>query len=116
MPMRATRATTGRRTAAAELKAIVANAETALTPPERIGLLGDRWALMRAEQGSVGEFLDLVLAVKQDPSETVLESGLGKVATIDSQIASEQDRARLDAVVLREFGPVYSGAESAGQA
>ena len=100
---------------AAELKAIVASAETALTPAERIGLLGDSWALMRAEQGSVGEFLDLVLAVKQDPSETVLESGLGKVATIDSQIASEQDRARLDAVVLREFGPVYSALSPQGR-
>jgi aminopeptidase N/puromycin-sensitive aminopeptidase len=92
---------------AAELKAIDANAEGALTPPERIGLLGDRWALMRAGQGSVGEFLDLVLALKQDPNEIVLESGLGKVATIDSLIASDEDRARLNAVVLREFAPVY---------
>ena len=94
---------------AAQLRAIIAGAETGLTPQERIGLLGDRWALMRAGQGSVGEFLDLMLAVNQDPNETVLESGLGKVATINSQIASEQDRARLDAAVLREFGPVYAG-------
>jgi aminopeptidase N/puromycin-sensitive aminopeptidase len=100
---------------AAELKAIVASAETALTPPERIGLLGDSWALMRAGQGSVGEFLDLVLAVKQDPSETVLESGLGKVTTINSQIASEADRARLDAVMLREFGPVYTALNPPGR-
>jgi aminopeptidase N/puromycin-sensitive aminopeptidase len=100
---------------AAELKSIVASAETELTPPERIGLLGDSWALMHAGQGSVGEFLDLVLAVKQDASETVLESGLGKVTTINSQIASEQDRARLDAVVLREFGPVYAALNPPGR-
>jgi aminopeptidase N/puromycin-sensitive aminopeptidase len=31
-----------------QLKAIVANAETRLTVEERIGLLGDRWALMQA--------------------------------------------------------------------
>jgi aminopeptidase N/puromycin-sensitive aminopeptidase len=95
-----------------EVHAIIANAETGLTPPERVGLLGDGWALMRAGQGSVGEFLDLVLAMKQDPNETVLESGLGKVATINSLIASGEDRARLDAVVLREFAPVYAALDS----
>jgi aminopeptidase N/puromycin-sensitive aminopeptidase len=100
---------------AAELNAIIAGAETELTPAERIGLLGDRWALMRAGQGSVGEFLDLVLAVKQDSSETVLESGLGKVATINSLITSEQDRARLNAVVLREFRPVYAALNPPGR-
>jgi aminopeptidase N/puromycin-sensitive aminopeptidase len=96
-------------------QAIVANAEAGLTPPERIGLLGDRWALMRAGHGTVGEFLDLVLALKQDPNEIVLESGLGKVATIDSLIASDEDRARLDAVVLREFAPVYAALNPPGR-
>jgi aminopeptidase N len=97
---------------AAELKAVMASAETGLTPPERIGLLDDRWALMRAGQGSVGEFLDLVLALKGDPNEIVVQSGLGKVSAIDSTIASDQDRARLNGVVLREFGPVYAGLNS----
>jgi aminopeptidase N/puromycin-sensitive aminopeptidase len=92
-----------------ELAALVANAETGLTPPERIGLLGDRWALMRAGQGSVGEFLDLVLAVKQDPNPTVMESALGRLETIETQIATDADRERLDAVVRREFGDVYGG-------
>ena len=68
MRTRATKGTTGRSIRPSELAAIVANAETGLTPPERIGLLGDAWALMRAGQGTVGEFLDLVLAVKQDPN------------------------------------------------
>ena len=39
---------------AEEWKAIVANVETALTPAERIGLLGDEWALMRAGQQGAG--------------------------------------------------------------
>jgi len=92
-----------------ELAALVANAETGLTPPERIGLLGDRWALVRAGQGSVGEFLDLVLAVKQDPNPTVMESAMGRLELVQTQIASDADRERLDAVVRREFGDVYAG-------
>jgi aminopeptidase N len=87
---------------------IVASAETALTPPERLGLLGDQWALVRGGQGPVGEFLDLALAVKQDPNSTVLDSALGKVETIERLIATDGDREQLDAVVRREFGPVYA--------
>jgi aminopeptidase N len=97
------------------LRAIAANAEAGLTPPERIGLLGNQWALMRAGQGNVGEFLDLMLALKQDPNEMVQESALGKVAAIDSLIASEPDRARLDAVVLREFAPIYAALDPPGK-
>ena len=91
-----------------EFAALSASAETALTPPERIGLLGDRWALMRAGQASVGDFLDLVLALKADPSADVADSALGRVGVIENQIATDADRERLDAVVRREFGPVYA--------
>ncbi|MDP9052545.1 MAG: M1 family metallopeptidase, partial [Acidobacteriota bacterium] len=90
------------------LKAIEAGAETALSVPERIGLLGDRWALMRGGQGSVGDFLDLVLAVKQDESATVMEMALGKVNSIETKLATDDDRKRMDEVVRREFAPRYA--------
>jgi len=57
-----------------EYAAIVANAETGLSAAERIGLLGDRWALMEAGHGSVGDYLDLALALKNDPNANVLET------------------------------------------
>jgi aminopeptidase N/puromycin-sensitive aminopeptidase len=91
-----------------EYAAIVAHAESGLTAPERIGLLGDRWALMRAGEGTVGEFLDLALAVKQDPDPTVMENALGRISAIGTRIAANDDRERLEAVVRREFGPVYA--------
>jgi aminopeptidase N/puromycin-sensitive aminopeptidase len=97
-----------------QLKTIVAHAETALTPPERIGLLGDEWALMRAGQGPAGDFMDLVLAVKHDPNATVMESALGRVTTIESRIATDEDRERMDKVVRREFGGVYAGLDKGG--
>ena len=94
--------------ASADYAAIVAHAETGLTPTERIGLLGDRWALMRAGDGTVGEFLDLALAVKSDSDPTLMESVLGRIDAIGVRIASDDDRPQLDAVVRREFGPVYA--------
>src|ERR1035441_11044307 len=64
--------------------------------------------MMRAGQGTVGGFLDLVLALKQDPDATVVSIGLSKVATIESQVATDEDRERLNAVVRRGFGPAYA--------
>ena len=100
----------------AQAKAITAVAETALTVPERIGFLGDRWALTQAGQASVGEYLDLALAVKADPNAPVLESVLARVGLIRNRIATDEDRAKLNALVRREFGPAYAalGAASKG--
>jgi aminopeptidase N/puromycin-sensitive aminopeptidase len=92
-----------------DLADVVAHAESSLTPPERIGLLGDRWALMRAGQGTVGEFLNLVLAVKSDPNARVLQTALGRVGTIEAWIETDAERERLEGVVRREFASVYAG-------
>jgi aminopeptidase N len=91
-----------------QYKTIVAKAETALTPPEKIGLLGDRWALVRSGQGMVGDYLDLVLALKQDPNAAVLDTVRQQIERIDADIATDADRAEFDAVVQRQFGPVYA--------
>ena len=91
-----------------QVKAITASAETALTVPERIGYLGDRWALTRAGQGSVGDYLDLALALKQDPNAEVLSTTLSTIAQIRNRIATDEDRDRLNAVVRTQFGPVYA--------
>ena len=92
----------------AQYKAIVAGAETALTPPEKIGLLGDRWALVRSGQGRVGDYLDLVLALKQDPNAAVLDTANQQMEKIDSDIATDEDRTRFAAVIRHEFDPVYA--------
>jgi aminopeptidase N len=91
-----------------EYSAIVAKAESALTPPEKIGLLGDRWALVRSGQGTVGEYLDLVLALKQDPNAAVLDTVHQQLEQIDSKIATDKDRDEFAAMVRRQFGPVYA--------
>jgi aminopeptidase N/puromycin-sensitive aminopeptidase len=91
-----------------QYSAIVAKAETALTPPERIGLLGDRWALVRSGQATVGGYLDLVLALKQDPNAAVLDLVHRQLEKVDSDIATDEDRAAFAAVVRRQFAPVYA--------
>ena len=91
-----------------QVKAITASAETALTVPERIGFLGDRWALTRAGQAPVGDYLDLALALKNDPNSQVLDTALSTIGQIRSKIATADDRAQLNALVRAQFGPVYA--------
>ncbi len=96
----------------AQLAAITAKVETVLTPEERISLLGDRWALTRSGQGNIADFLNLVLAIKQDTSSNVVESALQKTNSILWQIADAQtdkpDHDRLEAVLHSVFTPTYA--------
>jgi aminopeptidase N len=91
-----------------QLAAITAKAETALTPPERIGLLGDRWALTRADQDTVANFLTLVVTLKGDPNSNVVETALSKTRVIMSKIADSTDRGSLEAILHTQFAPVYA--------
>ncbi len=92
----------------AETAAITASIESKFTPEERIDFVGDRWAAVQSGSGSVGEYLDLALALKSDPSVSVLDSALGKVDRIDSRIASTDDSTRLHALLLKRYTPVYA--------
>ena len=91
-----------------QLMAITASIETGLTVPERIGFIGDRWALTRAGQGSVGDYLDLVLVLKQDKNAEVLDAALSSLGQIRSRIADDDDRLKLNLVIRKQFGPVYT--------
>jgi len=91
-----------------QLTSVIARAETALTPPERIGLLSDQWALTRAGQAPVFDFLSLVLALRSDPDGAVLDTALEEVGEVDSMIAASPDRPKLAATLRAQFSPVYA--------
>ncbi len=94
--------------APAELNAIVPKAESSLSAPERIGLLGDQWALTRAGKSSVADFLDLVVALKSDASGPVLDTAISALNQLKSIIAAPADRPRLAAALHAQFAPVYA--------
>jgi aminopeptidase N/puromycin-sensitive aminopeptidase len=85
---------------------IVADVESGLTPEERIILLGDEWAQVRANKAPVGDYLDLAAAVKDDSSGSVLETALGSVAAIYSRIAATpEEREAISEWVRKTFKP-----------
>lgn len=95
--------------APAQYQGLVAHAESALTPSERISLAGDEWAQVRANKATIGDYLNLVAALKSDPSAEVLSNSAGLLGTIADKIASTKDeRDELGAWVQRSFAPEYA--------
>jgi aminopeptidase N len=88
------------------LMKVIADAPS-LTSAERIDLIGDRLALMRAGQSSVGDFLNLVGSLRNDPNAHVLSQSFGGLGTVDNRIADEEQKKKLDAWEVRTFAPVY---------
>jgi aminopeptidase N len=88
---------------------IVAGVETTLTPEERIAVMGDEWAGVRSNHDSVGDYLNLVAAVKDDANAAVIGTAVEPLVTIDGRIASTpEERKALAAWVVRTFKPAYT--------
>jgi len=89
-------------------KELVAKAETALGPEERISLVGDTWAISRAGKIPVGQYLDLVAAVHDDANSEVVGSTIGSLNTIVGQIASSAgEQTKFRAWVRKQFTEPY---------
>jgi aminopeptidase N/puromycin-sensitive aminopeptidase len=88
---------------------LVANVETGLTAEERILLLGDQWVQVRANKVPVGSYLDLLAAVKDDSSSSVVGSALSGLNAIEARIAgTEAEREGLQAWVRKTFAPTLA--------
>ena len=88
---------------------LVVHAESSLLPVERISLAGDEWAQVYANEATVGDYLDLVAALKSDPSAQVFSAAAGKIGTIADKVASTKaERDELAVWVQRNFAPEYA--------
>ena len=82
--------------------------ESGLKPEERISLIGDEWAQLRSGKATVGDFMNLVSAVKADKSAAVMSEALGGVEPIYSRVASTKDERNGMAAWLRAtLSPEY---------
>ncbi len=79
-----------------------------LSAPERIVLIGDRVALMRAGRSDVGDTMNLLAALKDEPNAQVLAQMGGGFGLVEDRIAVGAQAKQLDAWALRTLGPVYA--------
>ena len=103
--------------APSDYSALASHIESSLSPSERISLLGDEWAQVRANTATVGDFLNLVAAVKDDPNANVVSSALDGLGAIRERVAATpEEKNALEAWFRRNFAPQYArlGPPSAG--
>ena len=94
--------------AAATLHTLATEAESTLTPEERISLLGDSWALAQANEAKVGDFLNLAARMADDSNSEVVRTVIEDVNAIAERVAAtDSDRSQLSAWIRRVYGPAY---------
>jgi puromycin-sensitive aminopeptidase len=77
----------------------------ALEPSERIALLSDEWALLRAGRRRIEPLAELLFAFAAERDHAVLEEVVGRLATIELRLVAGADLGAFRARVAAAFGP-----------
>ncbi|HVV51034.1 MAG TPA: M1 family metallopeptidase, partial [Polyangia bacterium] len=75
-----------------------------LRPAERVALVSDAWALVRAGEATIEDFLELVQSLRQETDHVVLDELVGKLATLEHRVLADADRPHFGAFVAELFG------------
>ena len=71
----------------------IAHAVDRLAPTERIALLSDEWALVRAGRHDIGTFMDLAEGFRNERTPDVIETLRGSLAAIHEDLTTDASRA-----------------------
>jgi puromycin-sensitive aminopeptidase len=74
-----------------------------LAPEERLGLVSDQWALVRAGEAPVSGFLDLVAGLGRETDHVVLDEIVTRLSIIEHRHVSDADRGRFQGFVAELF-------------
>ena len=94
-------------TAPAMVRRMAAKIET-LTPAERMAVLSDEWALVRAGRHDVGTFLDLATGLRDERTATVMETLASLLEAIGEEFTTAATRAPYRAWVNRHIAPALA--------
>jgi aminopeptidase N/puromycin-sensitive aminopeptidase len=75
------------------VRALASDAETKLTPAERIVVQADIWASVRVGREPVGDYLAFAQGLQSDRNRAVLEDVLGRLNYIGLYVVSDSDRS-----------------------
>jgi len=76
-----------------------------LTPPERIAVLSDEWALVRSGRRDIGTFLDLASGFKSERNQAVMSTLVGALAAIGEELATQKAAPAYRSWVARLLRP-----------
>ena len=75
-----------------------------LRPAERIALISDQWALVRADQAPIERFLDLIVSLRGEEDHVVLDEVVGRLGLIEHRFLADEDRAAFGTLVTELYG------------
>ena len=91
-----------------EMIRALARAVDALEPTERISLLSDEWALVRAGRHDIGGYMDLGQGFRNERTPEVLETLLGRLAAIGESMTTDGSRPQYRAWVASLLKPAMA--------
>jgi len=87
------------------VRALANDAETKLTPGERIAAENDIWASVRAGREPVGDYLAFAQGLQSDRNRAVIEDVLGSLNYIGNHLVNESDRDAYRAWLRQYLAP-----------
>jgi aminopeptidase N len=87
------------------VRALANDAETKLTPAERIAVQTDIWASVRVGREPVGDYLAFAQGLQSDRNRAVLEDVLGRLNYIGQYVVSDSDRDAYRAWLRQYLAP-----------
>jgi aminopeptidase N len=88
------------------VRALANDAESKLTPAERIALQADIWASVRVGREPVGDYLAFAQGLGSDRNRAVLEGLLGRLNYIGQYLVTENDRGSYRAWMREYLTPI----------
>jgi aminopeptidase N len=89
------------------LKAISRDVQASLTPAERLSLVSDEWAVVRAGRHTVDNYLDLASGFGRESIAQVLNVVTARLGFIDSYLTTPDNRRAFQAFVRSLLQPAY---------
>ena len=89
------------------LRAMASRVATALTAPERLTLLDDTWALMRARRNTAADYLTLAFAYTSESSSVVLSELARHFAFVDEYLTTGASHDRFATFTRATMRPLF---------
>jgi aminopeptidase N len=88
------------------VRALASDAETKLSPAERIALQSDIWASVRVGREPVGDYLAFAQGLESDRNRAVMDDVLGRINYIGQYLVTDSDRASFQAWLRAYLTPM----------
>ena len=88
------------------VRALAADAETKITPAERIALQSDIWASVRVGREPVGDYLALAQGFGSDRNRAVIDDVIGRLNYIGQYLVTDSDRDSYRSWLRQYFSPM----------